>query len=126
MRAWAAGKSNPSRWQATSGESIKTGCREIDTLFSFVLQYLAIRLRHRNTETQPQKAVITGMADRSRLLENEWCEGADAEHLVSDDLLVGICFCCSVQQAELLDLHLASPLASQFTLTFNSTHGQSH
>lgn len=72
------------------------------------------------------KAVINCVLGRSQLLENEWCEGADAEHLVCDDLLVGISLCCSVQQAKLLDLHLASPLASQFTLTFNSTHGQSH
>jgi len=63
---------------------------------------------------------------RWALLKNERCKRADAEHLVRDDLLVDIGFRTGVQEAQLLDLHLAGSLASQFTLTFNSTHGQSH
>lgn len=62
----------------------------------------------------------------AQLLEYEWCERADAKHLVRNDLLVHIGLGFGVQEAQLLDLHLASSLASQFTLTFNSTHGQSH
>jgi len=61
-----------------------------------------------------------------RLIKRDGGERADAEQLVLDHLLVSIGLGSGKPGAELLHLHLASAAASQFALTFNSTHVQLH